>query len=205
LHFTVTPVTPGANGDAALFTGSGQPAVAADGTLTFTPAPNAHGTAHFSVVLIDNGGTLNAGVDTSAVQTFDIVITKPHIWHNTKNAMDGDGDDKIAPIDALQIINYINACGNVNGGHVPALGSTTCGGGRADYGKPFGYIDISGDDFVAPNDALTVINAINAGQGGEGEAIQESGVGNRESVGDASGDLMTLLAIDVASQSKRRR
>ena len=57
----------------ALF--SAGPAVAADGTLTYTPAANANGTATITLTLSDNGGTANGGVDTSAPQTFTITVT----------------------------------------------------------------------------------------------------------------------------------
>ena len=53
----------------------GQPAVAANGTLTFTPAANANGSADGHVTLSDDGGTANGGVDTSAAQTFPITVT----------------------------------------------------------------------------------------------------------------------------------
>ncbi|MBA3707214.1 MAG: hypothetical protein H0W83_00165, partial [Planctomycetes bacterium] len=52
-----------------------QPAVSSVGTLTFTPAANAYGTAVVSVNAKDNGGTANGGVDTSLDQTFVIVVT----------------------------------------------------------------------------------------------------------------------------------
>ncbi|HXG58338.1 MAG TPA: Ig-like domain-containing protein, partial [Thermoanaerobaculia bacterium] len=52
-----------------------QPAVAANGTLTFTPAANASGSATVTVTLADNGGTAGGGVDTSAAQTFVISVT----------------------------------------------------------------------------------------------------------------------------------
>lgn len=51
-----------------------QPTIAANGTLTFTPAAGAHGIAIVSVRLHDNGGIANGGVDTSGVQTFTIRI-----------------------------------------------------------------------------------------------------------------------------------
>src|SRR5207247_1536146 len=54
---------------------SAQPTVAANGTLTFTPAANASGTATVTVQLHDNGGTADGGVDTSAAQTFTITVT----------------------------------------------------------------------------------------------------------------------------------
>ncbi|HWI64286.1 MAG TPA: Ig-like domain-containing protein, partial [Symbiobacteriaceae bacterium] len=51
------------------------PAVAADGALTYTLAPNAYGTATVTVTLSDNGGTANSGADTSAAATFTIAAT----------------------------------------------------------------------------------------------------------------------------------
>ncbi len=61
-----------ANNNNALF--SVQPAIAADGTLTFTPG-SVIGTAIVSVTAQDNGGTANGGTATSAVQTFTITVT----------------------------------------------------------------------------------------------------------------------------------
>ncbi|NJK60117.1 MAG: hypothetical protein HC918_07595, partial [Oscillatoriales cyanobacterium SM2_1_8] len=60
------------NNNHALF--SGQPAIDAAGTLTYTPAPNASGVATVTVTAQDNGGTANGGVDTSAPQTFTITV-----------------------------------------------------------------------------------------------------------------------------------
>src|SRR5439155_1744126 len=52
-----------------------QPAVAADGTLTYTLKPNANGSATVTVRLHDDGGVANGGVDTSPAQTFTINVT----------------------------------------------------------------------------------------------------------------------------------
>lgn len=60
------------NDNPALFTVA--PAISPDGTLTFTPAPNAHGTAVVAVVAHDNGGIGFSGVNISAAQTFVITI-----------------------------------------------------------------------------------------------------------------------------------
>lgn len=60
------------NTNAALF--SAGPAVAANGTLTYTPAPNASGSATVTLRITDNGGTANGGVDASATQTFVITV-----------------------------------------------------------------------------------------------------------------------------------
>lgn len=58
--------------NAALF--SSQPAVAPDGTLTYTPAPNANGAATITVTALDDGGTANGGIDTSGPQTRQITV-----------------------------------------------------------------------------------------------------------------------------------
>ena len=67
LNFIVTNV------NNALF--AVQPAVAPDGTLTYTPADDANGTATVTVQVQDDGGTANGGVDTSDPQTFSINVT----------------------------------------------------------------------------------------------------------------------------------
>ncbi|MEG4636641.1 Ig-like domain-containing protein [Microcoleus sp. Aus8_D4] len=61
------------NDNAALF--SVPPAIDSAGTLTFTPAVGAIGSAKIALNLKDNGGVANGGVDTSANQTFVINLT----------------------------------------------------------------------------------------------------------------------------------
>jgi len=57
---------------------SSQPSVDATGTLSYAPALNQSGTATVSVQIKDDGGTLNGGLDISAVQTFTInVVSQP--------------------------------------------------------------------------------------------------------------------------------
>src|SRR5262249_30791287 len=46
----------------------------ATGTLTYTPAADANGTATVTVRLHDDGGTAHGGQDTSAAQTFTITV-----------------------------------------------------------------------------------------------------------------------------------
>jgi hypothetical protein len=69
VHFTST------NDNGSLFTAGGQPAVGPTGTLTFTPASGASGSANVTVQLHDDGGTTNGGVDTSAPVTFVLSVT----------------------------------------------------------------------------------------------------------------------------------
>jgi hypothetical protein len=68
LTFAVT-----GNSNPRLF--SAGPSIAPNGTLSFTPAPNANGSATITVVLKDNGDTANGGVNTSAPQSFTITVT----------------------------------------------------------------------------------------------------------------------------------
>jgi len=68
LSFMVT-----SNNNPSLF--SVAPAISSTGTLTYTPAPNAYGDAIVSIVLKDDGGTANGGIDTSTEQGFTISIT----------------------------------------------------------------------------------------------------------------------------------
>ncbi|MBK8205281.1 MAG: tandem-95 repeat protein [Planctomycetes bacterium] len=106
LTFNVT-----GNTNAALF--NVQPAVAADGTLTFTPATNASGTATITLTLSDNGGTAGGGIDTSAPDSFDITVTAaPEIDLFRQVGVpipDGTGVDAIGatlPVAGAQYLEY---------------------------------------------------------------------------------------------------
>jgi len=72
---TVSFVVTG-NDNASLFTASGAPAVAPNGTLSYTAAPNANGVAHVTLHALDTGGTANAGINTSGDVTFTITVTE---------------------------------------------------------------------------------------------------------------------------------
>lgn len=96
-----------------------QPAVSADGTLTYTAKPNAQGTATVTVILDDGGD----GTHTSPPLIFPIEINKPHKFHNSADTGDRNGKDVtgsttttpdgfISAGDVLAVINYINAHGS---------------------------------------------------------------------------------------------
>jgi uncharacterized delta-60 repeat protein/uncharacterized repeat protein (TIGR01451 family) len=70
--------------DPALF--SAQPAIGANGTLTYTPAAGRLGTAHVTVRLHDDGGTTDGGLDTSAPQSSTITL-----YRGLDAWCDGDG------------------------------------------------------------------------------------------------------------------
>ena len=71
LSFVVTN-----NSNPALFVPvAGLPTISPSGTLTYTPAPNANGTATITIELTDDGGTANGGDNSSPPQTFTITVT----------------------------------------------------------------------------------------------------------------------------------
>jgi VCBS repeat-containing protein len=81
------------NNNTSLF--SQPPAVASDGTLTYRPADNAHGTAVIIIYLKDNGGTDNGGVDTAPEQTFSITVNQV----NDAPVLDTGGSPAVIAID----------------------------------------------------------------------------------------------------------
>jgi subtilisin-like proprotein convertase family protein len=66
----------------SLFTATGKPAVDTSGNLTYTLAAGQSGTSTFTVVVQDNGGVANGGVDTSAAQTFTLTVQIPVFTFN---------------------------------------------------------------------------------------------------------------------------
>ena len=81
------------------------PAIAPDGTLTYTPAPAGFGLATVTVTVSDDGGTANGGIDTSAPQTFTLTITE------TNDAPVLTGDAELTPVPR----NYANPAGDAIG------------------------------------------------------------------------------------------
>ncbi|MCY3021713.1 MAG: alkaline phosphatase [Planctomycetota bacterium] len=73
------------NDSPALF--SEQPTINARGSLTFTPAPGASGSATVTIIAKDDGGTTFGGSDTSAPETFTITVNaqaggQEDVWDN---------------------------------------------------------------------------------------------------------------------------
>jgi VCBS repeat-containing protein len=111
--------------NAALF--SVAPVVAANGTLTYTPAANVNGASTFDVVVQDDGGIANGGVDVSAPQSFTITVdavnNAPSFTKGTDQSVNEDaGPQTVSPwataIDdgdpgAIQTLTF-NVTGNTN-------------------------------------------------------------------------------------------
>ncbi|MCB1582585.1 MAG: tandem-95 repeat protein, partial [Xanthomonadales bacterium] len=94
LTFNIT-----ANDNAPLF--SAGPAVAADGTLTYTPAADANGVANITLELMDDGGTANGGDDTSPPQSFMITVTAV----NDAPSFTVGGDQSVLEESSAQSVN----------------------------------------------------------------------------------------------------
>lgn len=85
-----------------LFTDVGQPAVSANGTLTFTTVAELPGTANITIKVKDDGGTENDGdVDTSATQAFKIIVAALANKLPTITAVDDVDTDEDTATDTL--------------------------------------------------------------------------------------------------------
>ncbi|MBI2480469.1 MAG: hypothetical protein HYV60_18130, partial [Planctomycetia bacterium] len=105
-------------------------------------------------------------------------------WHNSARPLDVDGNGFVVPLDALIVINYINANGT---GPLPAAGP-------ANGNK----VDTNGDGSVTPIDVLLIVNALNTAiVSAEGESsIDIAPVSRQEASGDSAALLMTDVVID---------
>jgi Ca2+-binding RTX toxin-like protein len=108
-----------------------------------------------------------------------------HQW--LPNRYDVDASGSVFPIDALLVINYLNAAGIGNLTQQP-------GGTSAPL-----FLDVSGDNAISPLDALLVIIYLNAGGDPEGESSSNSSAGERLQDDD---ELLGQLAV-VAVEQRR--
>jgi hypothetical protein len=131
---------------------------APSGYAVTTPLP--HG---YATVFVQSG-------QAASTVDFGIATQRAHPFHNPDNPFNVDNDEgnNVSPIDALMVINYLNARpgaeGEISEGDLPGL---------------IGFVDVDDDGYCAPGDALAVINYINAnrpsggGEGGEGFSSDE--------------------------------
>ncbi len=81
------------------------PAISPSGALSFTPSASTPGVATITLVLMDDGGTANGGVNTSDSQIFTVTVT-PDVTVPTLGSAgidDGDADDLV---DVGAVLNY---------------------------------------------------------------------------------------------------
>jgi uncharacterized repeat protein (TIGR01451 family) len=99
LAFAVT------NNNTALF--SAQPAVSADGTLTYTAAPGLRGIATVTLSLQDDGGIANGGVDRSLERTFTIKVIAYSIGNWVFRDPDNDAQPDMDNLDEGGFTNVL--------------------------------------------------------------------------------------------------
>ena len=112
-----------------------------NGTITFTPNMGGLAPCSFQYVISDGTNTASANVT--------VLIQVKYQWHNFHNPDDVNNDGTVSPIDALLVINWINAYGSSG---IIGLGITAT----------TNYYDVIADNIVAANDALHVVNTLNA-------------------------------------------
>ena len=143
------------------------------------------------------------GTATTAVHQVTIEMVTDYLWFNGVNPGDINDDGQLVPMDALTVINRLNAG---EGGDLPS---------DREHGMQAPFWDASRDNQFSPLDALVVINELNkatqAQAGGEGESW-ETAVdefmqshefakfgGSQEIQGDAGDDETTVTDVPVVS------
>lgn len=140
--------------------------------------------------------TANQGADDATDNDFDpataqavVVLTSPAddmtvdaglwiTWQNPRNPLDVNDDGHVLPLDALVLINDINARGT-RPLPIPPVSPVV----------PPPYLDVSGNGDLGPQDVLMVINFLNAstaGGAGEGEAAEAAGADHQAASAEAA-------------------
>ena len=209
-------------GDPRLFAAGGQPAVLPDGTLTFTPAPNAYGASTISVHARDDGGTANGGIDASAPQTRTLTVLDvndaPHALDDSvtvgedeaggitfdvlANDSDPESDTLAVASHDPSTISYGTLTRSADRfTFVPAAAfhgtqtfSYTVGDGRGgtDTGSVTITVEPRPDAPVAGDDAFTTATGV---------AVSRAAPGLLENDGDEDGETVTVLTAPVAPPS----
>ena len=111
-------------------------------SVTFSTSSSS--TAQRTVAFTVTDGSLTSAVSSKSIS---VVALPTDPWQNPVNPLDVDANGAVTPLDALAVINYLNATGE---GTLPASFSGSY------------YYDVNGDDAATPLDALAVINYLNA-------------------------------------------
>lgn len=150
--------------EASVTGGNGQVAVdATTGRVTVTPNAGFTGTLQILTGVRAAPGVANNTSDPVDTQVVRVLVqSNPLLWQNPDFALDTDGDNVLAPRDALVIVNELNF-------RVVTSAAGVFTAQRPDLGPDFLYYDTSGDNLLTPRDALLVINQLNGGTEGEGE------------------------------------
>jgi len=135
-----------------------------DGVVTYTPNANFSGSDSFQYTVQDNDGFV------SNAATVTITVDEVPDYQNPLLNADVNKSGTVSPIDALIVINYINA--DPNGPPRGALPPDPVPPATPDY-----YYDVNGNNLCDAADVIAIVNILNttASAGGEGEAAETSG------------------------------
>jgi len=108
------------------------------------------------------------------ITKIDPVITEtPYVWHNHRNRFDVNGDGEVAPVDVLNVINFLKShgTGTVTELEKPMRERQKSKGLAA---ETLFQVDVNGDGEIAPLDVLQVINQLRALSQKNGEVESNS-------------------------------
>lgn len=85
-------------------------------------------------------------------------------WHNSADPADVFGTGTVTPLDALAVINYLNANGTTADGAVTSTVSTATASPLLTSGSQLTHplLDVNADGMISPADALAVIDQLNS-------------------------------------------
>jgi hypothetical protein len=143
---------------------NGTAVVLANGNIQFTPNPGFVGSTTVTYTVNDNNGLI------SNIGTLNVAVLES-LNQNPRNRFDVNNDGFVSPIDALIVINHLNAR------PVSSLPATIAA--TLPVTLPANYMDVDASGFVSAIDILQVINFLNTRVGGgspEGESGKTSQV-----------------------------
>ena len=125
------------------------------GRVTYRPDDGFSGLDRFVYQVQDDDAL------TSNAATVRIVVTELDgtPWTNPVNRLDVNVDESVSAVDALQVINALNA-GQGGVLQVPPAADD----------RPPPLLDVTGDNMLSPRDALVIINYLTRDGSGEGES-----------------------------------
>lgn len=88
----------------------------------------------------------------------ELLAADTSVWQNPSNRFDVNADSHVTPVDALLIINDLNQFGARSLLASSATQSTTSRSAATPSSAPQVFMDVTGDGFVTPLDAINVIN-----------------------------------------------
>ncbi|MDZ4848698.1 MAG: beta-propeller domain-containing protein [Pirellulaceae bacterium] len=131
--------------------------------------------------------------------------TAKRLWHNRDNPCDVNGDGTVAPLDVLNVINFLRSRGSGSVAAIEKLMPSIQTAEGLSVEKAFD-VDVNDDGEISPIDVLIVINRLrrDAGNQGEGEAdIDGAAISSPANSTDSSDDGSILDFESIERKRKR--